>query len=197
MSSIFSALDTNNQNQSGKSPADINNMLKNMMDSIQNTKQAQMSPFENIAGISNFQFDTTDRNSISFSFEFKDLMALNKAYGKLKSSNTMNNSQIGNSKVAGEDFIYFIRKGNNLKFQTQRLNANKDLANGSEEEQKQLKTIYNTFSFETKISFEKSIKKASAKNINSEIKDNAVILRMNMAELFEDEPNPEVNIKLK
>lgn len=201
-----------------KSETDEMNFPPEMKESFKN--QEKMKEFTEIAGISNFKTDITDAGLISMSFDFKDIESLNKAYNKLASKNDVNNMfGMGDQNTGGgfmpgippnedankenttnqkkEDFNYFVRKGNTITFKKPRKQVGETEMNGMNEQMEMFKGMGEVFTYQTKLTFDKKVKKIKAKNVENYSDANSVTIKMTTKDLTSNLPNPEIIIQLK
>jgi hypothetical protein len=175
---------------------------------------------KDLEGVSNFKSGAGEDGKITFSFDFKDLDALNRAYNRLSNSKNMsklggNGSFMPGMPPVGDDstavatepsveedkpddkFVYFAKEGKDLVFRRPKMGGESADLQGMGDQMEMLKGMGEMLKMETKLTFDRKIKKADAKGIElSEKEDKSLLMKMDFQALRK-ETTPEVRIRLK
>lgn len=158
-----------------------------IVDSIK--AEGQFAELENMDGVSNFSVNS-DGEVMIIELDFSDVEALNRAYSYLKNSNAM-----GGGEMVGEiqEQTYFTLNKKTFTYEIYK-NPEEQAQFGDEGEEEQLGEL---ITFETNLSFDKTIKSLDAEGVDVNQDGNKVNFSYDLEKLVDDSPNPKIVIKLK
>jgi hypothetical protein len=203
--------------------AGMTNALDSSKEDMKFKPEMMASMFDGIKdleGVSNFNSAVGEDGKITFSFDFKNLDALNRAYNRLSNSKNMDKLGKGNfmpgMPPASEDstetstepsvveeakpdetFVYFAKEGKDLVFRRPKMGGESADLQGMGDQMEMLKGMGEMLKVETKLTFDRKIKKAEAKGIDlSDKAEKSVLMKLDFQALRK-ETTPEVRIRLK
>lgn len=171
--------------------------MSGLMDSLQ--KGPQMDKMKDIKGISNFQYKMDkDTKKMTFSYDFKNLDALNRAMAEGGTSNPgalMGKGMPGAApkKDKNKGFKYFEKKGRYLVYRIPKNDMPKDMGKNMQENPMMSGDM---MKFEFKLSFAKKIKKVKTKTAIFK-SDKYVEYKTSIQEMMKQKDPVEIRIKYR
>ncbi|TAF66962.1 MAG: hypothetical protein EAZ55_04650 [Cytophagales bacterium] len=167
MSALMEMTKSLAQMDSSNAQKDPSSDFKEMIASLQ--KPEVKETMEKIEGISNFAVNTTNGADINIAFEFANLAALNRMYTILRNSNAMQEGNMLEDATNIKTIEYFSLKGTSLVYANQFPNTKQE--GKKEQEEVNMDEMGDAFKMETILTFEKSIKKVTAKGLETQLTD--------------------------
>lgn len=198
MSMLTAMMPKKSPGDSSATPPGMPNM-DNLMDSLK--KGPGMDKLKDIKGISNFQYKMDKKtNKMTFSYDFKNLDALNRAMAQGATGNP--GAMMGNKMPMGnntqpkknKNFKYFTKKGRYITYKMPKTEVPKDMGQNMNQQNPMMSG--DMIKFEFKISFARKIKKVKTKN-NIFKSDNYIEYKTNIQEMMKQEKPVEITIKYR
>ncbi|WP_299456275.1 hypothetical protein [uncultured Microscilla sp.] len=168
-----------------------------LMDSLK--KGPQMDKLKDIKGISNFTYNMDkETKKMTFSYDFKNLDALNKALAQGGTSNPgalMGKNMPGSkpTPAKNKDFKYFVKKGRYITYKMPKNDMPDDMGKNMQENPMMSGDMVK---FEFKISFARKIKKVKTKSAIFK-SDNYIEYKTNIQEMMKQKDPVEIKIKYR